>query len=164
MPIQQIAVERFSLISPGSFEQVVAALDAVLGHPEMHEFGASMAATESWQQLEHVVHAATGRSGFLEFARFDLGQVLSKEQGAKAPKILRIVLGNPLVMKQMVEHVPDAASYAPVTVLIDERADGVHLSYDRMASYLAPYGNLAALEVARELDTKIEVLLTRVAS
>ena len=74
------------------------------------------------------------------------------------------MLGNPLIMKKMAEHVPDAGSYAPVTILIDEREDGVHLSYDRMASYLAPYGNLAALEVARELDTKIERFLTKVAS
>jgi hypothetical protein len=29
-------------------------------------------------------------------------------------------------MKEMVKHVPDAGSYAPVTVLVDERADGVH--------------------------------------
>jgi hypothetical protein len=41
----------------------------------------------------------------------------------------------------MAKHVPDAVSYAPVTVLVDERADGVHLSYDRTASFLAPYGN-----------------------
>jgi hypothetical protein len=67
-------------------------------------------------------------------------------------------------MKQMAEHVSDAASYAPVTILIDERADGVHLSYDKMASYLAPYGNLAALEVARGLDGKVEGLLTAAAA
>ena len=29
--------------------------------------------------------------------------------------------------------------YAPVTVLVDERSDGVHISYDRMVSLLAPY-------------------------
>jgi len=72
---------------------------------------------------------------------------------------LRLVVGNPVIMKQMVEHVPDAASYAPVTVLIDERSDGVHVSYDRMASFLAPYGNPAALKVAQDLDAKIESLL-----
>ena len=44
-------------------------------------------------------------------------------------------------MKEMAKTVPDAASYAPVTILIDERADGVHLSYDSMASLLAPYGS-----------------------
>ena len=54
---------------------------------------------------------------------------------------------------------PDAGSYAPVTVLVDERPDGVHLSYDRMSSLLAPYGNQDALAVARDLDSKIETLL-----
>jgi hypothetical protein len=66
-------------------------------------------------------------------------------------------------MKRMAEHVHDAASYAPVTILIDERPDGVHISYDRMESYLAPYGNLAALQVAHELDAKVEALLTEIA-
>ena len=67
-------------------------------------------------------------------------------------------------MKEMAKHVPDAGSYAPVTVLVDERADGVHLSYDRMASLLAPYENRDALEVARNLDRKIEDLLREVAA
>jgi len=73
------------------------------------------------------------------------------------------VVGNPLIMKRMAEHVPDAGSYAPVTLLIDERGDGVHLSYDKMESYLAPYANLAALNVARDLDAKVEALLTTAA-
>jgi hypothetical protein len=60
--------------------------------------------------------------------------------------------------------VPDAGSYAPVTILIDERPDGVHLSYDRMASLLAPYKNAAALNVARELDAKVEALLASAAA
>ena len=64
----------------------------------------------------------------------------------------------------MVKHVPDAGSYAPVTVLVDERSDGVHISYDRMASLLAPYGNPDALSVARDLDTKIERLLQQAAA
>ena len=54
---------------------------------------------------------------------------------------------------------PEAGSYAPVTVLVDERSDGVHLSYDRMASLLAPYGNMDAIAAARDLDSKIEDLL-----
>ena len=61
-------------------------------------------------------------------------------------------------------HVPDAGSYAPVTVLVDERADGVHLSYDRMASFLAAYGNRDALRVAKDLDNKIETLLREAAA
>jgi hypothetical protein len=42
---------------------------------------------------------------------------------------------------------------------VDERSDGVHLTYDKMASLLAPYRNTEALAVARNLDSKIETLL-----
>ena len=55
-------------------------------------------------------------------------------------------------------------SYAPVTVLVDERLDGVYLSYDRMVSFLAPYGNREALQVAQNLDKKIEDLLRHTAA
>ena len=67
-------------------------------------------------------------------------------------------------MKEMAKHVPDAGSYAPVTVLVDERADGVHLSYDKMASFLAPYGNREALQVAKDLDNRVETLLRKAAA
>jgi len=33
------------------------------------------------------------------------------------------------------------------------------MSYDRMASFLAAYGNRDALQVAADLDSKIEILL-----
>ncbi len=66
-------------------------------------------------------------------------------------------------MKEMVKHVTDAASYAPVTVLVDQRRDGVYLSYDLMASLLAPYGNAQASAVARQLDEKVVALLTAAA-
>ena len=163
MATSQISVERWSLVSRKPFAEVIAYLDTAIGHPDMREFARNVGAASNWQDLEAVIHPFLGPSGFMEFTRFNMGQILSKAQGAAAPKIARIVLGNPLVMKQMAEHVHDAASYAPVTVLIDERADRVHVSYDRMASYLASYGNLAALEVARNLDSKIEALLTAAA-
>ena len=100
----------------------------------------------------------------MEFTRFDLGEVVHKERGPGAPRILRLVVGNPLIMKQMVERVPDAGSYAPVTILIDERPDGVHLSYDTMASFLTSDGSPEAMKVAQDLDSKVEALLTAAAS
>jgi uncharacterized protein (DUF302 family) len=93
------------------------------------------------------------------FMELDQGAVIRKETGMDTPKIVRLIIGNPLIMQEMAKHVPDAGSYAPVTILVDERPDGVHLSYDRMASLLAPYRNPDALAVARSLDTKVEDLL-----
>jgi hypothetical protein len=95
----------------------------------------------------------------MEFARYDAGFVLRKERGGEGPKMVRIVFGNPLIMKEMARVVPDAASYAPATILVDERPDGVHLSFDSMASLLAPYGSPAALAVAKDVDAKVQKLL-----
>lgn len=71
------------------------------------------------------------------------------------------IMGNPLIMQSMARLVPDAGSYAPVTVLIDQRPDGVYLSYDEMASFLSPYGNAEALRIALDLDAKVKRLLER---
>ena len=164
MAIQQINVHRFSVTSSRSFESVIAAIDAAVGHPDMRGFYKDMAAAPSWASLEELVQRALGASGFMEFVRFDPGHILRKESGQPTPKIVRVIIGNPLVMKEMVKHVPDAGAYAPVTILIDERTDGVHLSYDRMAAFLAPYENPQALQVARDLDAKVEKLLVEAAS
>jgi uncharacterized protein (DUF302 family) len=163
MAIRQIIVERFSVTSSKPFDDVVSAVDTGIGHPDMRLFLQNIVAAGTFTELERTVQQAVGPSDLMEFARFDLGEVLSKDQGSRAPHILRLVAGNPVTMKKMAEHVPDAGSYAPVTILIDERPDGVHLSYDRMASFLASYGSPDALRVAKDLDSKVEALLTSAA-
>jgi uncharacterized protein (DUF302 family) len=125
----------------------------------MKAFQKAINAAKNAADLKKVVQGAVGPTGFMEFARFDLGEILRKEQGNRTRQVLRMVIGNPLIMKEMVKLTPDAGSYAPITVLIDEREDGIHLSYDRMASFLAPYGSEESLNVARDLDAKVESLL-----
>jgi uncharacterized protein DUF302 len=163
MPTMQVHVRRFSVVSSRPFEEIVRRLTATMGQPDMNAFHSAVAAAATVADLEAVVQGAIGSSDLMEFARFDAGDVLRKERGGHGPKIVRLVVGNPLIMKEMAKTVPDAASYAPVTILVDERADGVHLSYDSMASLIAPYGSHAALMVARDLDAKVESLLKTVA-
>jgi Domain of unknown function DUF302 len=115
------------------FEEIVRRLTATMGHPDMNAFHKAVAAARTVADLEDVVQGAVGSSDLMEF-RFDAGEVLRKERGEHGPKILRLVVGNPLMMKEMAKTVPDAASYAPITILVDERADGVHLSYDLCAA------------------------------
>jgi hypothetical protein len=48
-------------------------------------------------------------------------------------------------MGEMTRHVPDAGSYAPVTILAQETADGgTRVAYDTVASSIAPYESAAA--------------------
>jgi uncharacterized protein (DUF302 family) len=162
--ILAIEMQRFSVTSATPFEKVMAAVDAAVGHPDSDQFHRKLAATKTYAAVEKIVNEVIGESGLMEFIRFDLGEILRKEQGDRAPRSVRLVVGNPLIMKQMVEHVPDAGSYAPVTILIDERADGVHLSYDTMASALAPYGSREASKIAHDLDNKVIAMLEAAAN
>jgi len=159
--MQQIEfpVRRIRVISSRPFEEIVRALATSIGRPDMNWFHNAVTAATTVDELEAVVDGAIGTSGLMEFIRFDAGEVLRKELGKKGPKILRLVVGNPMIMKEMAKIVPDAASYAPVTLLLDERSDGVHLSYDSMESLLAPYEDPAVLRVAKDLDAKIVHLM-----
>jgi uncharacterized protein (DUF302 family) len=158
----RINVERVSVISRKSFQEVLSKFDAAVGHPNIQEFWKRMGAAKTNSEMENVVQSVLGPSEFMEFARFDHGGVVHKGKSGDHPKVFRLVIGNPLIMREMVKHVPDAGSYAPVTILIDERPDGVHISYDRMASLLAPYENAPALKVAKNLDAKVEALVASV--
>jgi uncharacterized protein (DUF302 family) len=159
MTTKKITVERVTFVSNRSFEEVLGLLDKGIGRPNFGELGRRMNEAPTFEEYSSVIRGAVGGADLMEFLRLDLGMALRKDPAVAAYKIARIIAGNPLIMKQMVEHVPDAGSYAPVTILVYEREDGVHVSYDTMASYLAGYGNEKALQVAKDLDAKVLRLL-----
>src|SRR4030095_15620554 len=161
MTITKVELKQLSMTSSKPFEEVVKALKSAVGQPDMFEFANAIQQAQNFAELENAVHGGLGKTGLMMFMELDHGAILRKETGLDRPKVLRFLIGNPLIMKEMAKHVSDAGSYAPVTILVDERPDGVHLSYDSMASLLAPYGNSDALAVARDLDSKIEDLLRK---
>ncbi len=121
MTIRKIEIERFSLTSAKPFEEVVTALKAAVGHPDLAELFKVRDSARTFADLENAVQRGLGRTGMMMFMELDLGAILRKESGLDAPKIVRFLIGNPLIMKEMAKHVPDVGSYAPVTVLVDER-------------------------------------------
>src|ERR1700723_1301423 len=141
MMTKTMAVERVTFVSSRSLEEVLGGLDKGIGRPNFSELGRRMNEAATFSEYEAVIRSVVGSADLMEFMRLDLGSALRKDPAVAAYKIVRIIAGNPLIMKQMTEFVPDAGSYAPVTILVYERHDGVHLSYDTMASFLASYGN-----------------------
>ncbi|HXI42035.1 MAG TPA: DUF302 domain-containing protein [Bryobacteraceae bacterium] len=124
------------MTSSKPFESVVAAVKAAVGRLDMVEFTKASKEGQSFAELEKIIRRDAGKTGLMLFLQFDHGALLRKETGLQTPKSVRLVIGNPLTMKEMAKHIPDAGSYAPTTVLVDEREDRVHLSYDKMASLL----------------------------
>jgi uncharacterized protein (DUF302 family) len=154
MQTRQVNMQRWSITSQRPFDVVVATVKEEIGKPNMIEFVAKMTAATSYEEMQKVVHDSVSEIGLMEFMRLDHGAVLRKAGCDGNRKSVRLIVGDPLIMQSMTRLVPDAGSYAPVTVLIDQRPDGVHLSYDEMASVLAPYGSAEALKIARDLDAR----------
>ena len=50
--IRKIEIERFSLTSSKPFDQVVAAVNAAIGHPDMAEFARSTREARSFAELK----------------------------------------------------------------------------------------------------------------
>ena len=161
---KQFNVKRVCYVSRKPFREVLESLDAGVGHPDMAELWRNILEANTVSEVDEIMRSSVGSSGLIEFLRFNHGEVVHKGKTGSVPGIVRLVVGNPSIMRRLAEHVPDAGSYAPVTILIDERPDGTHLSYDRMASFLESYGNEDALKVARELDAKVEALLAAAAT
>jgi uncharacterized protein (DUF302 family) len=157
--IRKINVRRWSVTSQKPFETVVEAVEAAIGRPNMSKFAQEIDRAATYEEMQEVVQRAVSEIGLMEFMRLDASTVLAKAHVDGNPKSIRLIIGNPLIMQSMARLIPDAVSYAPVTVLIDQRPDGVHLSYDEMASFLDAYGSAEALAIARDLDGKVERLL-----
>jgi hypothetical protein len=101
MLIRKFEIDRFSVTSSRPFEAVVAALKAGVGRLDLVEFAKASHSAGSFAELEEVINRDIGRTGLMLFLEFDHGAVLRKETGHDKPKIVRLVIGNPLVMKEM---------------------------------------------------------------
>jgi uncharacterized protein (DUF302 family) len=158
--VRVIPVERVTLVSTRGFDDVVAAIYSGLGRPD--DFAALVqrwATADDAEAFDAAVAEAAGSAGLIEFLSLDLGEALAKHPGFQHYRLLRIIAGNPVTMASMTSTVADAGSYAPVTILVAERSDGVHIAYDRVASAIAPYQSSAASTVAVDLDREVLELL-----
>ena len=154
-----IAVQRVTVHSERSFDEVTAGVYAGLGRPDLADLlGRAYAATDR-DAFDALFAASAGSSGLMEFLSLDLGSAITLRFPDRGIRMLRIIAGNAVTMSGMAATVADAGSYAPVTILIAERDGGVTLSYDRVASDIAPYGDATASARAEDLDAAVLDLL-----
>ena len=110
--IRKIEIERFSLTTSKPFDEVVAVLNAGIGHPDMVEFGRSTHDARSFAELKSAVEKGLSKVGLMLFMQLDQGAVMRKELGRGVPKIVRLIIGNPLIMKEMAKHVREPTIWA----------------------------------------------------
>jgi hypothetical protein len=106
--IRKVEMERLTVISTRPFDDVVAATRSSVGNPDMAAFGKAVKDAESSAGLDATVRPDLGPTGLMPFVEFDHGMVVRKGTEHRAAKIVRPLIGKPLIIKEMAKHVPDA--------------------------------------------------------
>lgn len=97
------------------------------------------------------------------FGSFDHGGWITKAGIHR--KVLRLVVGNPLIAITMIRHDVTAGLFAPVELLLtDEANGGSALTYVVPSSLMVVEPNPPLLAAARELDAKLAALAANVAA
>jgi hypothetical protein len=110
-----------------------------------------------WDGYEREVASHAGPSGFMLFAVLDHGAWIGKAGIDR--KVVRLVIGNPLIAITMIRHDVTAGLFAPVELLAtEETGDRSSLTYVVPSSLMVVTPDPPLLAAARELDAKLFAL------
>ena len=151
---------RLRFDSKKSFDELVSALLADVGGKPL-AIDELPAEFESWESYKAEVESHVGPSGFILFALLNHGAWLKKVQIRK--KVLRVIIGNPLLAITMIRHDLSAGLFAPVElILIEEDDNRSSLMYVRPSSLMVVEPNEPLLAAAKNLDGKLQALAAKV--
>lgn len=151
---------RLRFDSKKSFDEVLAALlgDVGLKPVMINDLAAKF---ESWESYKKEIESHVGPSGFILFAIIDHGAWIKKADIRK--RVLRLIIGNPLLAITMIRHDLTAGLFAPVELLLIEGDNGQSsLTYVKPSSLMVVETNDALLAAAKVLDAKLQVLAAKV--
>jgi hypothetical protein len=161
--VLQIVVRRHVIDTERPFPAVLDGIYGGISRPDIGPLFSNLAASTSYEQFSALVQQAQGSAGLIRFLQLDLDSVLTLDPqapGWSGRRLVRLIVGNPVTMGQMIRHVPDAGSCAPVTILIQQLpGGGTRIAYDSVASAIAPYNDAAVAQVAQRLDAEVLDLL-----
>jgi len=143
-----------------SYDELLAALLDDIGEQPVSLDDLTKAA-DSWDSYQQRVEPLVGPSGFMLFDTFDHGAWITKAGIDR--KVLRVILGNPLIAITMLRHDVTAGLFAPVEVLLaDEPGGHSSLTYVMPSSLMVVEPNTELLSAAKELDAKLAALAVTV--
>jgi uncharacterized protein (DUF302 family) len=151
---------RVRFASEKSIDEVIAGLLDDVGHQPVpiHTFSEP---SETWDDYERQVQSHVGPSGFMLFVIFDHGSWINKAGIER--RVVRFVIGNPLIAITMLRHDVTAGLFAPVELLVvEEPAGGSSLTYVRPSSLMVVEPNAPLLAAAEDLDAKLDALAAKV--
>ena len=158
-----ITIEHVVVASNQPYEKVIDAFEARLGPAENWEeiLRPLLAATASWELVTQTIEELIGASGLTIFSKVEHSPLLSL--AGKTSRATQYTIGNPLFAVQMSRHLPEAALYAPLKVVVYEDEEGrTSVAYDSFVSLLAQYQREEINQIARHVEQKLEALVAAV--
>jgi hypothetical protein len=115
----------------------------------------------SWESYEREVQSYVGPGDFMLFGSLDHGGWIAKTGIDR--KVLRLIIGNPLIAITMIRHDVTAGLFAPVELLLTEEDNGTSaLTYVLPSSLMVVEPNPPLLSAAENLDAKLAALAAKV--
>jgi uncharacterized protein (DUF302 family) len=153
--------QRLELNSKRSFDEVLATLRQLVGNATIKQVNEHGSGGTTREQFEKRIQALEGESGFMLFFEIDHGQWM-QAYGARR-KVMRWILGNPLLAITMLKHDIRAGLFAPVELMLieNEGGNGCTVIYDVPSSLMVIEENPPLLEAAQALDRKLLALVSR---
>jgi hypothetical protein len=147
---------RIRIESTKSFEDALNALLDAVGH-EPVPIDDIATRFPDWESYEGEVRSRVGPGGFMLLAVWNHGGWIKKAGIDR--KLMRIVIGNPLIAITMLRHDVTAGLFAPVELLLSEEPDGRSaLTYVVPSSLMVVEPNPPLCEAATALDAKLAAL------
>ena len=147
----QRQVVRVTINADVNFESFVKSFQERLGRFDQ---AAIAALAGQPREAEAAIQGMEGDQGLMIFFTLDHGRALTMV--GKDRKVIRFILGNPLVAIQMTKYDVRAGQYVPLTLIAyEDEEHRVRIEYDQPSSLLEVCENAEIDQTARELDRKL---------
>ena len=160
--MQPFEGKRVRFESTRSFDEVLLNLRKLVGTATPQKVNQQASGGGSREQFEKAIQSQVGESDFMLFFEIDHGDWLPVFGIQR--KVVRWILGNPLLAITMIRHDITAGLFVPVELLLvaNESGDGSTVMYDLPSSLMAVERNPALRDAAHVLDHKLQTLVSRV--
>ncbi len=150
---------RMRFESELDFETVLVNLRAHVGQPSASELSKITTEPGTREEFTRTIEGCIGDSEFMLFLELNHGAWIDRFGINR--KMIRWILGNPLIAITMIRHDVSAGLFVPVELLLveNEGGNGASVTYVRPSSLMAIEGNAELKKAAIALDVKFEKLV-----
>jgi hypothetical protein len=150
---------RIDVFTPLAFDEVLTELRGRMGTATPNDINAVAQEAISETEFARLVSERfVGSSGFMFFAEINHGDWLPKFGISR--RVVRWIIGNPLLAVTMIRLDLTAGLFAPVELLITENDKSTtRITYVQPSSLMVIGGNQPLLDAAQALDEKLATLV-----